>query len=77
MVKSILNNLAESFSSGRVVPSLVISLGTYILFIVLTLLFGEYLWNHVLVKLVTVVKPIKSVWQLLGLMILFSLLFGA
>jgi len=77
MVKSILNNLSTSFSMGKVVPDLLVSLGTYLLFVIITLLFGEYLWNNILVKLVTVVKPIKSVWQLLGLMILFSLLFGA
>lgn len=49
-------------------------------FITLALIFtallfvGKYLWNNVLVDLVSVVKPVKSVWQLIGLAILISLL---
>lgn len=39
----------------------------------LLLLLGEYLWNNVLAKLVTVVKPVTSVWQILGLWLLCSL----
>jgi len=43
-----------------------------ILFAVL-LFVGKYLWNRVAVELFTCVKPVKSVWQLLGLAILISL----
>ena len=39
----------------------------------LLLLLGEYLWNNVLAKVITVVKPVTSVWQILGLWILCSL----
>lgn len=35
---------------------------------------GKYLWNNVLVDLISIAKPVKSVWQLLGLAILISLL---
>jgi hypothetical protein len=45
---------------------------SFILLVIL-LLIGEYLWNNVLAKLVTVVKPVTSAWQILGLWILFSL----
>ncbi len=47
----------------------------YIIVLVVILLFGEYLWNELLVKAVTVVKPITSIWQLLGIIILIKLIF--
>ena len=53
-------------------------LGTFFgsfLMLIIILLVGEYLWNKILCKLVTVVKPVTSIWQLLGLMILLNLLF--
>lgn len=45
-----------------------------LLVFVLLLLFGQYLWNHALVPLVSVVKPAKSIFEILGIAILFSLL---
>tara|TARA_E500000178_G_C16952593_1_gene722013 strand:- start:766 stop:993 length:228 start_codon:yes stop_codon:yes gene_type:complete len=50
------------------------SLVIYVIFLLLILLFGEYLWNHVLVKSLTIVKPINSVWQLVGIMILVRMI---
>ncbi len=49
---------------------------TLTLFIMLAaLLFvGKYLWNNVLVDLISIARPVKSVWQLLGLAILLSLI---
>jgi hypothetical protein len=61
--------LGNKFDAG---VALLVSL----LSIVLLLFLGEYLWNKVLVKLVTVVKPITSIWQLLGLYVLIALLCG-
>ena len=46
-----------------------------ILALILLALLGEYLWNNVLAKVVTVVKPVTSIWQILGLYVLFSLIF--
>ena len=42
---------------------------------VLVLLFGKYLWNEVASKYITVLKPVPSVLELLGLMILVGLFF--
>jgi hypothetical protein len=46
------------------------------LLIVLTLLLfiGKYLWNDVLVVVMPFIKPVKSVWQILGLALLISLM---
>jgi hypothetical protein len=46
-----------------------------IISLIFLLLVGEYLWNNVLVKVVTFVKPVTSMWQILGLYILLALLF--
>lgn len=62
------NMIAPSSRSTIVtVISLVVVLG-------LLLLFGQFLWNNALVPLVPGVKPAKSIFQILGLSILISLL---
>jgi hypothetical protein len=35
---------------------------------------GKLLWNNVVVDLFTVVKPARSVWQIIGLMFLVALM---
>ena len=57
----------SSRSTIVTVISLVVVLG-------LLLLFGQFLWNNALVPLVPGVKPAKSIFQILGLSILISLL---
>lgn len=47
---------------------------TYIVILVLLLLIGKHLWNNVLVNLVTVVSPAKSVVDILGLAVLLAIL---
>ena len=43
--------------------------------IVLIIWVGKYLWNNVLSRVVTVVKPMDNLWQMFGLMILIGILF--
>ena len=43
--------------------------------LLLLLLIGKYLWNEILVQVVTVVRPVTSVWQILGLYVLLGLIF--
>ena len=47
---------------------------TVVLWILLVLFVAEYLWNNVLVNLVTVVKPAKGMFPMLGLMVLIQIL---
>jgi hypothetical protein len=37
-------------------------------------LFGKLLWNGVVVELFTFAKPVRSVWQIIGLMVFLSLI---
>jgi hypothetical protein len=46
-----------------------------IIYVLIILLIGKFLWNLVLCKLITVAKPAESIWQILGLAILLNLLF--
>ena len=55
-------------------PFVAILLSTIILLILLYL--GEYLWNNVLVKVCTIVKPVNSMWQILGIYVLLQILLG-
>jgi len=36
---------------------------------------GQYLWNNALCPLVSVVRPAKSIFQVLGVALLFGMLF--
>lgn len=45
-----------------------------IISIALVLLLGKFLWNNAAVKLVSVLKPAKSIYEILGLMVLLCLL---
>ena len=45
-----------------------------VLYLVLILLVGKWLWNNVLCKTVTIVKPMPNVLTLLGLVILLELI---
>jgi len=46
----------------------------FIIWLLIVLFFGKYLWNNLLIKLIPGIKPITSVWQILGLTILISIL---
>ena len=46
----------------------------FILALVILAFIGKYLWNNVVVDLISVAKPAKSFWQILGLMIFVSLM---
>lgn len=47
-----------------------------VLLVVLLALLGKWLWNTVLCRLVSGVKPVKSGWDIVGLHVLLSILFG-
>ncbi len=51
-----------------------VSLITVMIVFAIILFAGKYLWNNVLAVLVPGVKPAKSVFQILGLAILISLM---
>ena len=54
-------------------PAWVIIL-SFSLVIILLLLFGQYLWNTIAIKLFPGLRRIDNIWQILGLSILVKLL---
>ncbi len=68
----------ETFESANgIAPSparvALVSFLTFAVVFAIMLFAGKWLWNNVAVNLFTVVKPVKSVWQLVGLALLVSL----
>jgi hypothetical protein len=55
---------------------LVIALLTFFLSLIILSLIGKLLWNSVVVDLLSVARPAKSFWQILGLYIFSALLFS-
>jgi len=45
----------------------------YLLAIIILAFIGKFLWNGVIVDLISVAKPARSIWQILGLMIFVAL----
>jgi hypothetical protein len=54
--------------------SALITFLTVLIVLSIILFAGKWLWNNVLHELVPAVKPAKSIWQILGLALLISLL---
>jgi hypothetical protein len=69
-----LEQFADTNTMGPSSRSAFVTIVTMIVVLGLILLFGQFLWNHALVPLVPGVKPAKSIFQILGLSILISLL---
>uniref|UniRef100_A0A6C0E6X5 Uncharacterized protein n=1 Tax=viral metagenome TaxID=1070528 RepID=A0A6C0E6X5_9ZZZZ len=45
-----------------------------VLWLLLLLVVARFLWNDVLVNVVTFAKPIKELWQIFGLVLLFDIM---
>lgn len=63
--------VADKHESGKVA---LVAFLTLLIVLTLLLFVGKYLWNDVLVVVMPFIKPVKSVWQILGLALLISLL---
>ena len=47
-----------------------------IIYVIFILIIGKFLWNEVVVRLVSITKPANSIWQILGLAILLNLILA-
>ena len=73
-IRSVLPGRRENFGDRSETMKYVALLITILLWIVLLLLVSKLLWNNVLCDIVTIVKPVKSVFQILGLVVLLQLI---
>ena len=53
---------------------LVASILALVLSITIVAFVGKFLWNTTVAELFTVVRPVRSAWQIIGLMLLMALL---
>jgi len=65
-------NGVTSWNGSDAIASFVV----LIIYIIIILMIGKFLWNVVACKIVSIVKPADSIWQILGLAILLNLLYG-
>ena len=45
----------------------------FLIAFVLVAMVGKYLWNEVIVSLIAIARPARSVWQMLGLFIFLAI----
>jgi hypothetical protein len=67
-------NSREGFSDNNTLKMVALFLAI-LLWLVILLFVAQYLWNHVLCKVVTIVKPVDNVLYILGLVILMEILY--
>lgn len=53
---------------------LVASILSLVVSIAIVAFVGKFLWNTTMVELFTFAKPVRSAWQIIGLMLLLSLM---
>ena len=79
IVQTVVSNLNRSQQGGAQQAmgdmDMIVLLITVVLVVFLLAFCGKILWNEYLVKVVTICKPVDSWVDLLGLVILFNILF--
>ncbi len=74
-VGSITNETGETRAETRTAYiNLVASVLAFLLAIVILSFIGKFLWNSVMIELFTFVKPARTIWHILGLLIFVTLL---
>jgi hypothetical protein len=66
---------AQTETFGNQGVSTFIPLMAALVTLLILLFVGQYLWNNALCPLVSVVRPAKSIFQVLGVALLFGMLF--
>jgi hypothetical protein len=78
MVKAVISGFTDMPGSterrSEMYIDVVASLISFMLAVIIVSFVGKWLWNNVVVDLFTIAKPARSIWQILGLMVMISLL---
>jgi hypothetical protein len=68
-------DLSGSTSKRReVYMELVATILAFMLSIAIIAFIGKWLWNGIIIDLFTFAKPVRNVWQIIGLMIFLALI---
>jgi hypothetical protein len=68
------NEKADPSKTRQVYADFLAVLLALVISLVILAFIGKWLWNTVIVDLFTIAKPVRSFWQILGLMIFVSLI---
>jgi hypothetical protein len=64
----------SSVGRREIYKELIASIISLILAILIVAFVGKWLWNTTVAELFTFVRPVRSVWQIIGLMLFLSLI---
>ena len=65
---------SEGFNNGNNMAEVFVLLQIMLLYLLIILLVGKWLFNNVLVKTFPMIRPVPDVWHLLGLIIIIDFL---
>jgi hypothetical protein len=67
--------MTDMSGSGRyqMYKELVASILSLVISIAIVAFVGKFLWNTTVAELFTIVRPVRSAWQIIGLMLLMAL----
>lgn len=74
LVEGLSPNASDPVTSRNSYAEFLAAMLAFAITIVLIAFIGKWLWNEVVVELISFAKPAKSVWQVLGLFIFTSLI---
>lgn len=66
---------SEGFDGAMTANKAIPTLLAFIVRLVIWALIGKFFWNNIFTKLFTVVKPVSSIWLLIGLYFAVAILF--
>lgn len=58
----------------EVYMEIVASILSFMVAVAIVAFVGKWLWNNIILDLFTIAKPVRSVWQIIGLMIFLALI---
>lgn len=65
---------SEGTSRRQLYKEVIASILALVISILIVAFIGKWLWNSTVAELFTFVRPVRSVWQIIGLMLFFALL---
>ena len=77
LARAAVEGMSDMSASGNgrreMYKDIISSILALIVSIVIIAFVGKYLWNNTVAEVFTVVRPVRSAWQIIGLMLLISL----
>lgn len=76
--RAVVEGMSDLSGSGNgrreLYKDVIASLLSLVLAIIIIAFVGKYLWNTTVAELFTFARPVRSVWQIIGLMLFISLI---